>query len=242
MKISIIVRTCNLDRLKKCISSIMANTDLTKADAEIIVSMNGCDPEGISYCQSLGLRFVWIDTRIGAILATNLAAQISKGEFLVPMDDDVEILCWGANNDWLHMLMAPFIVDEKMGQTGPMIERSYGEYLGLTGCVTMTRKSQWDQLGGLDMFFHPGVGDDIDYSIRLQKAGYKITGVPNNNVLYGSEHTYPFFHASISDYSIPRAELIATNEAKLIERHGPKADSPFYLDRGDFHFFPNIRN
>jgi GT2 family glycosyltransferase len=126
MKISIIIRTCRFDLLKQCIESILKTTDLEKADAEIIVSMNGCEFEAINYIKSLGnrFRFVWVDRRIGVSKATNLASKVCNCEYIVVMDDDVVILEWGINC-WLDMLIKPF-ENEKVGQTGVWLQTSWG--------------------------------------------------------------------------------------------------------------------
>lgn len=228
MKISILLPTCTFAYLKVCLESVVRTTDLEKCDAEVIVGMNGCDIEAIDYVKSLGSRFryIWVDRRIGLCSISNLVAKIADGEYLVRMDDDLEILPWGCNNVWLDLLLAPFLEDSNVGQTGPSLQVSYGGYNALVGFLTMTTKKLWDQIGGLDIAFDPGMGEDADYSIKLQKNGYKLAGVPpGTNAIYVAPSqqvsTYPCWHASRVVYGFPG--LRDRNAEILLKRYGPVA-------------------
>ena len=85
----------------------------------------------------------------------------------------------------------------------------------------MTTKPIWDELGGLDEVFNPGVGDDIDFSIRVQKAGYKIETVLPNFEINGT--FYPIYHKEKSDYNTNKKRLINRNCSVLVARHGATA-------------------
>ena len=226
MKISIMIATCKFTTLKTCIESILKNTDFERCDVEVIVSMNGCEPEARNYIESLGnrFRFIWVDKRIGAVKAFNLAAKVSDGEYLVKMDDDVQILNWGRN--WLDLLVNPFLLDKDVGQTGAVIEPSWGNFKALVGFITMSSKKIWNELGGLDMAFNPGNGDDIDYSIRVQKAGYKIQQVPSLPAIHNGDGfimAFPAAHISHAEYNyngIEASELKKRNCRILYQRYG----------------------
>jgi glycosyltransferase involved in cell wall biosynthesis len=226
--------TCKFDVLKPCLESILQHTDLQTADAEIIVAMNGCEEEALDYVRNLittfksRIRFIWVDRRIGAVATYNLAAQISEGEYLVKMDDDITILDWGGNNTWLNLLLEPYSTDQGLGQTGVWVDKTWGDYYELHGFLTITPKKVWDEIGGLDMAFNPGYGDDADYSIRVQKAGYRIAENPPTAVVDGKRITYyPAFHASRGEYffnSKQKVELALRNRALLRERYGYPTD------------------
>ena len=233
MKISIIICTCNFGCLKPCLEALVKNTDLEKADAEVIVAMNGCEPEAKAFVESLGSRFryIWVDRRAGLCTMTNLAAKIADGEYLVRLDDDAFILDWGGNNLWLDWLLTPFLVDKMVGQTGPALERHEGGYVTLIGFLTMTTKKLWNEIGGIDVAFDPGGHEDKDYSMKVQKLGYKVvsaTGNGNDMVLTGTEITFsanfPLYHISRVDYNIPPSELYVRNSAIFNERYGFKGD------------------
>jgi glycosyltransferase involved in cell wall biosynthesis len=191
-------------------------------DAEVIVAMNGCEEIAVDYIRSLGrrFRFIWTDKRIGAVTALNLAAQISDGEYIIKMDDDVEILDWGGNNSWINLLTEPFLQDNKMGQTGAFLESSWGGYYVLVGWMTMIPRRIWDEVGGLDTIFNPGNGDDIDLSIKIQKAGYKAVSnppmLPNREDVNLAKIAFPAFHKSFREYALMRYEdSVAVNNYEL---------------------------
>ena len=185
--ISILIPSCSFPDLRQCVESIIKNTDLEKHDVEVIVCMNGCEIEAIDYIKSLGerFRFIWVDRRIGSCYATNLAAKISDAKYLMRMDEDVIVLDWG-NQYWLDLLLAPF-VDEKMAQVGPWLQHHFG-YKTLVGFLYLTLREIWEKVGGLDVVFDPGSGEDPDYSIKVQQLGYKISGT-----LTAIEH-WPIWH------------------------------------------------
>ena len=211
--------------MKTCLDSVIATTKLND-DIEIIVTMNGCETEGRKYVESLGkhVRFIWIDRRIGAISAFNLAASIANGEYLVKLDDDIEILTWGENNYWLQLLTEPYS-DSNMGATGPVIDPNYEEVVGF--CM-MTPNKLFHELGGFDPQFDPVWGDDIDYCYRLKKAGYKIAqNPPFLNVINGIfQMGFPLNHDSEDRHSarsieekIKQYELAEDHKRIIREKH-----------------------
>jgi hypothetical protein len=84
----------------------------------------------------------------------------------------------------------------------------------------MTRKKIWDQLGGLDIEFNPGNGEDIDYSIRVQKAEYEVLGYTDEN----GNIIFPIWHISRAEYNnnegIDGSQLAKRNCNTLWKRYG----------------------
>jgi glycosyltransferase involved in cell wall biosynthesis len=228
MKASILIPTCNFEKFKSCIKSIMRNTDLEKKDLEIIVSMNGCGIEAIDYVKTLGsrVRFVWFDKRMGAVTAVNLAAKVSDSELFIRIDDDVTILDWGGDT-WVDYLIQPFFEEENVGQTGPVSEDSWGGYRALLSFVNCTSRRVWEELNGLDEAFNPGLGEDLDFSIRVQKAGYKIIQSPKASEWLEDQGIYrsafPVMHMSHGEYQyngIPFEVFRKKNFTLLWQRYG----------------------
>ena len=207
-KISILIGTCNINYLKESLESIIRNTDFEVIDAEVVICINGGEPEIISYVQSLGsrFRFIWVDRRIGHPAAYNLAARFADGEYLIKTDDDLLILDWGGNNNWIDRLLEPFQNDAKMGQVGPQFELLFGNHPNIVGTIFMTKKKIWDELGGLDEIFSPGCGDDTDFCIKLQLAGYHIANIGNDLLNEAGRNwevffNYPMWHKGNENYS-----------------------------------------
>jgi hypothetical protein len=207
-------------------------TDLLKYDAEVIACINGYGTydaegwsvdrvlDGIDYMKSLGerFRFAYTDRLLGSCCATNLAAKVSDANYLVRMDEDNILL----DTYWLEMLLMPFLSDDKIGEVGPWIQHQFG-YKTVVGYLYMTRRDLWNQFGGLDTVFDPGCGEDTDYSIKLQKAGYKVIGTPFN------EKQFCVWHKSRGTWCWgDLGDCRSRNEQVLVSRYGPRE---FYGDK-----------
>jgi GT2 family glycosyltransferase/SAM-dependent methyltransferase len=182
VKYSIVIPTYNHceDLLKPCIETIKTYTDLS--NVEIIVVANGCVDNTRDYVNSLGsiAKLIWVDDAIGYTKATNLGIRSATGEFVVLLNNDTELLSQ-EKNSWLNMLVAPF-ADPKVGLTGPLqLFDDYSNSDVLIFFCVMIRKSLFDEIGILDEIFSPGGGEDIDFTIRANQAGYKsVVLTPTN--------------------------------------------------------------
>ncbi len=122
MKYSVIIPTFNHceDLLKPCLNSIIQHTTLT--DIEIIIVANGCTDNTKEFVLSLGepFKLLWHEKQLGYTKSTNLGIAYSRGEFVILMNNDTVLLDFQQKNDWLNLLHAPFLSNEKMGITGPL--------------------------------------------------------------------------------------------------------------------------
>jgi len=128
MKVSIIITTSNHceDYLKPCLESINKNTDLT--NVEIIVVANGCRDNTGEYLAKNGFIYgygspldqktkeVWFDESIGYTKACNAGIKLSRGEYILLLNDDTVIL----DKSWLDILLKPFAEVYNCGITGPV--------------------------------------------------------------------------------------------------------------------------
>jgi GT2 family glycosyltransferase len=221
MQFSIIVPCCSFSDLKECLDSVVRLTDFRLTNAEVIVSCNGCDPSAKQYIDNLGPHFsyLWSDERIGVCTAMNRAVKKSKGEFVVKLDDDCVILGWGNNSRWLQLLHEPF-ANRLVGQSATVINDHpiYRKpYQSAPGFLTMTTRAIWDELGGLDEGYNPGVGEDTDFSFRLQDIGYRIAQVGTPAYYDNSYHNdYPLYHKSRGNYDESMVAVTERNRARLL--------------------------
>ncbi len=49
----------------------------------------------------------------------------------------------------------------------------------INGCAMMVRRAVMEKIGLLDPVFSPGYSEDVDYSIRARKAGFRLLFVPS---------------------------------------------------------------
>ncbi len=226
-KYSIVIPSYNHcdDLLKPCIDSIKAYTDLS--DVEIIVVANGCVDNTREYLDSsvVPIKVLWFDEGIGYTRATNEGIKVATGEYVILLNNDTEFL-GQAKNDWITRLVTPF-EDPKIGVTGvlelhdPSADKDFLVFF----CV-MIRRTLFDEIGILDEIFSPGFGEDIDFCIRANRAGYQCKCV--NSVFYQDERrctTFPIWHKNNQTFGeIPEygSEIVKRNSKVLEQRYGKK--------------------
>lgn len=180
------------DCTKPCLESIIRTTDLS--NAEVIVVANGCGDDGTKeFVESLGDNFVliWFDEPLGYTKATNIGISNSLGEYLILLNNDIVIL----DDTWLNTLEQPFLEDPKMAITGPrkLLEKSINKWF-LVFATVMIKSKFFDEFGLLDEIFNPGGGEDIDFAVKVQNAGYKIRQVPVDKDDWSYEVSFPMCH------------------------------------------------
>lgn len=201
MKYSIIIPTYNKleEALKPCLESIIKYTDFI--DTEVIVISNGCRDKTIEYVNGLNnpnIRLLMSDMPLGFTKAVNLGIKNAKGEYIIIQNNDTQFLPQ-EKNDWLNILNEPFTYDDKVAITGPMKEfcpHADREFI-LFFC-TMIKKEIFDKIGLLDEVFSPGYGEDTDFCLRAEDAGYKVVQVPDATRTYYDVNkrtgNFPLFH------------------------------------------------
>lgn len=197
-KYSIVIPTYNHleDCLKPCIKSIIENTNLE--EVEIIIVANGCTDETKEYVKSLDKQYfkgLWSEEPLGCVKAINCGIKQAKGEYVVLLNNDTEILNYMAPSEWLRLLERPFIEDDKMAVTGPLYgnEKIAGYGFIIFFCAMIPQRI-FEEIGLLDEEFSPGGGDDVDFCIRVQKVGYKIRQTPENQKTSIYDTIFPIYH------------------------------------------------
>lgn len=216
MKFSIIIPTCKSANLIPCLQSIHKYTDFT--DTEVIAVCNGYDGVLPGGCQ-----VIWFDQMIGYPAACNAGIKAAKGEFIVLLNDDTQVLA----NTWIDMLFEPFS-DPQVAITGPWMMHNTEvnrEFVCFFCC--MIRRSVLEKIGLLDEAFGFGYAEDVDLCCKAVDAGYKIVQVPHQDKLpYDGRMAtgdFPMFHAGNKTFeNWPGGDkLMAHNHAILRERYSP---------------------
>jgi GT2 family glycosyltransferase len=109
-----------------------------------------------------------------------------------------------------------------LGRTLPVgyEEVDRGQRDRVTHCVScggamMVRTTVFQALGGFDMAFNPFGPEDLDFSLRLQRAGHRALYVPSAMAYHAVSHTF-----EPHGYSARYARLKAQNWIKFLRRHG----------------------
>lgn len=203
MTYSIIIPTynhCN-DLLKPCLESIFKYTNLK--DTEVIIVANGCTDNTKEYIESQkqfysNLKLLWHPEAIGYTRATNWGIEQSTGDYVILLNNDT-VLLPQSENDWLNILVDPFLKDPSVGMTGPFMNYCpYAKRDFLIFFCVMIKRQMFQKFGLLDEIFSPGYGEDTDFSCRIVDAGYKIVQIPDNTREYCDYNVrtgqFPIYH------------------------------------------------
>ncbi len=220
MKYSIIIPTYNHleDCLKPCLTSVLEYTDFS--DTEIIVVANGCTDGTREYLETLPnhVKILWCDDPLGYTRATNEGIKVSQGKYIILLNNDCVLL--GQNkNMWIDMLVTPFLIDSKTGITGiSKVQCKYSLRQFIIFFCVMIDRSVFQKIGLLDESFSPGGGDDIDFCIRTENAGFKLVQVPEEKAEWSYSTNFPIYHKAEGTFSTyPNWEFIFQNNMNKIK-------------------------
>ena len=178
----IIVTWNNLNMLDRCISSILQNTG---EPVRLVVVNNGdqhfaVPPESGVIVLQQEKNLGWTD---GVNAGVMWVLEHGPAPFIMWLNDDVQIL--PHDYGWLTKMLNCFQLDAKIAVVGPTSNNVMGfqttnyvrlppavETTFLSGMCMLVRRAVVEEMGPLEQC--PAGGDDLDYSMRLTAAGYKI--------------------------------------------------------------------
>jgi GT2 family glycosyltransferase len=109
-----------------------------------------------------------------------------------------------------------------LGRTRPVGvgEVDRGQHDRVAACVTggpamMVRTSLFRELGGFDMAFNPFGPEDLDFSLRLQRAGHRALYVPAAMAYHAESHSF-----APQGYTESYARVKAQHWIRFLRRHG----------------------
>jgi GT2 family glycosyltransferase len=193
MLLSVIIPTCNRnDFLAKCLDRLAPGAQSLQTDEhEVIVTDDGSKSTAPELIRDQYPWARWVEgPRKGPAANRNSGAKHARGEWLVFTDDDCLpdagflSAYWNAatNNE------APVLE----GKTSPDGDRTRvdmecpaNETGGcLWSCNMAIRKDLFFELGGFDPNFPGPAMEDVDFRLRLQKAGHSFKFLPRALVLH----------------------------------------------------------
>lgn len=238
LKFSIVIPTMNHleDCLKPCLESIRKHTDLSQC--EVIVVSNGSTDKTDEYVLSLGHPFKLLSFAegLGYAKATNCGITESRGSYVVLLNNDIELLDQPAHQ-WLQMLEQPFIDDNSVGITAPIVTWNVAANndIAIFFCAAI-RRQVIDQIGLLDEVFGAGGYEDVDYCMLARRNGFKIVQVPASTIVdvQGNYHQFvggfPIYHkGSVTVSEVPEYDEIIKRNAEVVAR---RYNSQYLLGNG----------
>lgn len=210
--VSILIPVYNNIKLTlECLYSIKDNTG--NISYEIII----IDDESKDETQQLlfsvkGIIYLRNHINIGFLRSCNLGLQKAKGEYVVILNNDIQV-----TQNWLNSLIKTFYLFPDTGAAGPKVLFPDGKLQEAGGkinrdattqlignlddpnkpqynfirvvdycsaCCLMLKTETATKLKGFDSSFAPAYSEDVDLCIRLQKQGLKIRYNPNSIIIH----------------------------------------------------------
>jgi FkbM family methyltransferase len=240
MRYSIVVPTYNHcdDLLKPCLESIFKYSHMR--DIELIISANGCVDNTKSYLaelqnhfQTLGMedhfKIVWSDAPLGFSRATNAGIKAATCDLVVLFSNDVTLLSQN-KGVWLARLAAAFDAHEDCGIscTNKMYSEHAGREFAIFFCV-MIHKKVFEKIGLLNEDYGVGSGEDIEFSIETENAGFKVIEVADNTMDHNLKmwiSDFPLYHKGEGTVHDPRlvpdwTNIFTRNMLKVAQKYNP---------------------
>lgn len=231
--VSIVIPTYNHldDYLRPCLESIQQYTDLSSC--EVVVVANGCTDGTVEFLRSLPppFRHVVHPEPLGFTRAANAGVRAAYGDNILLLNNDTVVLPQPKNR-WIDLLLAPMLVDPKVGITGP-VKFSWDcagtARRAVAFWCAMIRRRLFAEIGLLDEIFSPGTGEDGDFSIKAERAGYRLVQVPvDASEEFGKgipDQSFPIYHRGSGTFSErDYSDVIRRNTAILEKRWGATRD------------------
>lgn len=141
---------------------------------EVIFVDNGSQKNGKlgleDFCNKHKVKLIRNEENRGFSAANNQGLEAATGEYILYLNNDVEILKFPAQ---LFCNLAG------EGIAGPgFVQNELGENY-LEGWALCIKKSTLETLGGWCEDYGPGYWDDVDLCFRTRLAGYSLTPIPN---------------------------------------------------------------
>lgn len=215
--VSIVIPVHNqFDATLRCLESIFART--RDVDFEIVVVDDASDSYVSHELRKIPhLKLISLTENVGYLLATTLGVEASRGEFIVLLNNDTEVL-----EGWLTALLNTF-ADPTVGAVGAKLmlpngatqeagafvfkdgnARHFGRGFSAThpevsyarnvdycsaACLAL-RRATWDEVGGFDKHFVPAYYEDVDLCFAIQARGLSVRFQPAAEVIHheGTSH------------------------------------------------------
>lgn len=240
MKYTIIIPTYNHcdDLLTPCVKSIFNYSNIY--DIELIISANGCKDNTNIYLESLkqkykllklenNLKTIWHDEPLGYSKAVNVGIEQATTDLIVLLNNDT-ILLPQHKNQWLELLEKPFKHNKNCGIScvikGP--SEPAGHDFAIFFCVMIHRKV-FDKIGLLSLDYGVGGGEDTEFSIECEKAGFDVVQCLDNfyetNIGMFSGN-FPIYHkgeGTLHDPTLVKNfhEIFDKNSVTLAKKYNP---------------------
>jgi GT2 family glycosyltransferase/ubiquinone/menaquinone biosynthesis C-methylase UbiE/glycosyltransferase involved in cell wall biosynthesis len=222
-----------------CLRSLAAES--SKVPFEVIVVDDASTDETRRCLESVdGIRVLHLDSNRGFLHAVNTGAGCAGGDFLLLLNNDVEV-----QPGWLDALVATAESDSNIGIVGARLVYpdgllqeaggiiwsdatgwNYGRYQDsknpsfsfrrdvdfCSGACLLVRNDLWQKVGGFDAQFAPAYYEDADLAFSARALGYRVVYEPKSVVIHKEGSSYG------TDASTTKTSLMEINRKAFQEK------------------------
>lgn len=240
------------DYTLRCLNSIAANNPVNACEVILIEDASG-DPQALQPERVPNLTFLVNETNLGYLRTCNKAATLAKGEYLLLINNDTELLP-GAIDE----LVAVADAHPEVGLVGSKLLYPDGS-LQEAGCIVwddgtawnygrmadpagpsfnylrevdycsaasvLIRRSLWEALGGFDEHYLPAYCEDLDLALRVRASGHRVLYAPRSMVIHfeGISHGTDTAQG-LKHHQVLNQQKVATRWADVLKaQHYPNA-------------------
>lgn len=240
------------DHTLHCLGSICASR--THAAYEVI-AVDDCSPDQTPKLLALvgGLRLIRNATNLGFLRSCNKAAAEARGDYLLFLNNDTEVL-----RGWLDALLKTFAdrpraglvgskllyPDHRLQEAGGIIfadasglnfgrndDAGRPEYCYLrpvdycSGASIMVPRRLFAELGGFDEQFAPAYYEDTDLAFAIRQAGYEVLFQPHSRVIhYEGVTSGTDTSTGVKAYQVVNKEKFLGKWRDVLKNHGSRED------------------
>jgi len=222
IKVSIVIPNWNGGNLLK---QNLPNVASTNPDEIIVVDDASVDESSQFIKKFKEIRLIQNERNLGFVRSVNRGVEEAKGEIVVLLNNDVSperdflkplldhfedkdlfaVSCHEPNFSWAKAEFSNGFVVHGMGEKSKKPHISFWA----SGGSAAFSKEKWQILDGMDPIFYPFYWEDIDFSYRAWKRGWKILWEPASIVHHNHGGTVEkYFSKSYREYISQRNQLI----------------------------------
>lgn len=195
IKISVVILSYNrISDLKKNLISLLS---VLPSEFEVITVDNASTDGSREFLKEINqknpkIKTIFLDENMGVAIGRNSGFSLSKGDYIVSLDDDAQM-----NVEDIKKVPALFLKYRNAGilafkvchaQTGDL-QNDHGERVvpiaNFHGAGHAIRKAIFEKVGYLDEFCTFG-GEEFDFSVRCHSAGFQTLYIPEVIVHHNS--------------------------------------------------------
>jgi O-antigen biosynthesis protein len=245
--VSVIVPSVSqADHLARCLASLLGDSP-RRWSVEVIVVANGATERVRAVARAARVILVESAVNRGFAGGCLLGARHARGRRLLVLNDDV-VVRPGWLDPLVETLARPRVgavgplvryPDGRIQEVGSVLwrdgaSRPIGHGAPATALEPLVRRrvdycsasallidrAAWDAVGGFDEGYHPAYYEDVDFALRLERAGYEVWADPRSQVTHvESESSTPRFKQFL--FARHRARLVAAWPEALAQRLSP---------------------